>query len=200
MKKLNNVLIYLSILVSFCFAIRDFNIGAYDRLLGSFSIAFVLFIPKIVRKLFKIKISDAMELVYVVFIIFAQLLGSVVNLYNTVWWYDLFAHFISGVLTAILSLVIMDWLGVYKQKNKLFNVLFMICFTLMIASLWEFCEYTFDTFFGMNVQHNIETGVNDTMQDMLIAFLGSIIVCISYVIENKVNKNGFLKKIVNDLK
>lgn len=200
MKKISDVLIFLCGLVSACFFVRDLNIGAYDRLLGSASIIFVLFIPRMIKKIFKIKITDTMELVYVVFIILAQFLGSVVNLYNTVWWYDLFAHFLSGVLTAILALVIMHWLGVYKDKNKLFNVIFMISFTLMIASLWEFIEYGSDLFLGMNVQHSIETGVSDTMEDMLVAFLGSIVVSTLYLVESKFKKSGVLKKIVNDLK
>ena len=90
---------------------------------------------------------------YVVFIIFAQLLGSVVNLYNTTWWYDLFAHFISGVLTSILALVVIDWFGVYNEKKKGFNFLFIICFTLMVASIWEFLEY------GAYVNVVFKTGV-----------------------------------------
>ena len=89
---------------------------------------------------------------------------------------------------------------IYKEKNKGFNFLFIISITLMIASLWEFLEFGVDTFFGMNVQHSIDTGVRDTMEDMLIAFLGSLIVSISYLVENKIGKNGFLKKIVSDLK
>lgn len=70
----------------------------------------------------------------------------------------------------------------------------------MIASLWEFLEYGADTFLKMNVQHSIETGVSDTMEDMLVAFLGSIIVSILYIIESKKTKKGFLRKAINDLK
>lgn len=193
MKKINDVLIFLVILISVCFAIKDFNIGAYDRLLGSLSITFVLFIPRIVRKLFKIKISDAMEFVYILFIFLAQFLGSVVNLYNTVWWYDLFMHFLSGILTSFLALEVLKWFNMYKEKNKIFNALFIISLSLMIAVLWEFSEFTGDSLFGMNVQHNMETGVKDTMQDMLVAFLGSIIVSVLYLIKTKV-----FKKIVSD--
>ncbi len=200
MKKLNNVLIFLCSLAAACFFVKDINIGAYDRLLGDITIPLVLLLPRIFKKIFKIKITDAMELVYIIFIILAQFLGSVVNLYNTTWWYDLFAHFISGVLTSILALVIMDWFGVYNEKKKGFNFLFIICFTLMVASIWEFLEYGTDTFLKMNVQHSIETGVSDTMEDMLIAFLGSIIVGVSYLVEIKVQKNGFLKKVVSDIK
>ena len=200
MKKLNNVLMFLCSLASLCYFVRDYNIGAYDRLLGSASIILVLFIQRIFQKIFKLKISDGMELIYVVFIILAQFLGSVVNLYNTVWWYDLFTHFLSGILTAVLSLVILNWFSMYKDKNKGFNILFIISFTLMVASIWEMLEFGADTFLGMNVQHSIETGVSDTMEDILVAFLGSIIVSLSYLLENIVNKNGFLKKVVSNIK
>ena len=200
MKKLNNVLIFLCSLAAVCFCIRDLNVGSYDRILGDVTVPFVLLIPRIMGKIFKIKITSAMEVVYVLFIILAQFLGSVVNLYNKIWWYDLFAHFLSGILTSVLSLVVLNWFGVYNRKNKWFNFLFIISFTLMIASIWEFMEFGTDTFFGMNVQHSIETGVRDTMEDMLVAFLGSLIVSISYLVENKVAKNGFLKRVVSDLK
>lgn len=200
MKKLNNVLIFLCSLAAVCFCIRDLNVGSYDRILGDVTVPFVLLIPRIMGKIFKIKITSAMELVYILFIILAQFLGSVVNLYNKIWWYDLFAHFLSGILTSVLSLVVLNWFGVYNRKNKWFNFLFIISFTLMIASIWEFMEFGTDTFFGMNVQHSIETGVRDTMEDMLVAFLGSLIVSISYLVENKVAKNGFLKRVVSDLK
>lgn len=200
MKKLNNVLIFLCSLAAACFFVRDLNVGSYDRLLGDITIPLVLLLPRIFSKLFKIKITSAMELVYVIFIILAQFIGSVVNLYNTVWWYDLFAHFLSGVLTSILALVVLNWFGIYKEKNRGFNFLFIISFTLMIASIWEFLEFGADTFFDMNVQHSLDTGVRDTMEDMLIAFLGSLIVSISYLVENKIAKNGFLKRVVSDLK
>ncbi len=195
MRKLNNVLIFLVSLASFCYAIRDINIGAYDRLLGSLSIIFVLFIPRIINKLFKIKITQMIELVYLVFIILAQFLGSVVNLYNSVWWYDLFVHFLSGVLTSFLAFLVMDWFGVYKKKNNWFNSLFIISFTLMVASLWEFIEFGAFVFLKMDVQHHLTTGVFDTMEDMLVAFLGSIIVSISYLLKTK---NSFFEKVVSD--
>lgn len=200
MKKINNTLIFIFSLASICFFVKDLNIGANDRLLSDITVPLVFLLPRIFSKIFKFKITDNMEFVYVIFIILAHFFGSVVNLYNKVWWYDLFAHFLSGILTAILSLVIMNFLGVYSDKNRLFNVIFIISFTLMIASLWEFLEYGADTFLKMNVQHSIETGVSDTMEDMLVAFLGSIIVSIFYIIEGKKTKKGFLRKAINDLK
>lgn len=198
MKRITNTLIFLCSLAAICFMVKDINVGNYDRILGDITIPLVLLIPRIIKNLFKIRITDTMELIYVVFIILAQFLGSVVNLYNndTTWWYDLFAHFLSGVLTSVLALVVLNWFGVYKEKNKGFNFLFIICFTLMVASIWEFVEFGTDVFLGMNVQHSLETGVRDTMEDMLIAFLGSLIVSVTYLVEGK---KGFIKKLVSDL-
>lgn len=199
-RKLNNVLIFLASLASVCFFVININTKTYDRLPACLSIIFVLFIPRIVNKIFKNKINDAMEFVYVVFIILAQFLGSVVNLYDGIWWYDLFTHFLSGILTSVLALVIMDWFGVYKEKNKAFNALFMLCFTLAAACFWEFLEFGSFVFFGMDVQHHLTTGVFDTMEDMLVAFAGGIVVIVSYLLESRVSKSGFVKKVVSNLK
>ena len=184
MKRITNTLIFLCSLAAICFMVKDINVGNYDRILGDITIPLVLLIPRIIKNLFKIRITDTMELIYVVF-----------N-NDTTWWYDLFAHFLSGVLTSVLALVVLNWFGVYKEKNKGFNFLFIICFTLMVASIWEFVEFGTDVFLGMNVQHSLETGVKDTMEDMLVAFAGSMIVGITYLLEGK---NGFVKKIVSDL-
>lgn len=192
MKKTNDVLIFLISLTSICFAVRDFNLGLYDRLIASLTISIVFLFPRIIKKLFKIKISSYLEFIYIIFIILAQFLGSVVNLYNTVWWYDLFVHFLSGVLTAVLALVFLDWFSMYKENNTVFNILFIIIFSVSVAGFWELFEYGADTLLGMNVQHSIETGVKDTMGDILVATLGSIVISILYLFKMKT-----FKKIVS---
>ena len=194
MKKINNILIFIISLLSICFFIKDINLSHNDRLLSDISIILVLFLPKIIRKITNIKITPMLELIYIIFMFLAHFLGSIVNLYNTTWWYDLFAHFISGILVSILALIVLKWLRIYNNKNKMFNVIFIIAFGLMVASLWEFCEFFVDKFMNLNVQHSIETGVKDTMEDMLIAFLGNILVSIKYVTEKT---KGIINKIVS---
>lgn len=200
MKKINNAIIFIISLAAICFFVKDINIGQNDRLASDITVPLVLLLPRIFKRILKLNINDEMEFIYIIFIVLAHFLGSVVNLYKYIWWYDLFAHFLSGMLTSILALVIMNWMGVYKEKNVTFNIIFIISFTLMVASIWEFFEYGADTFLKLNVQHSIETGVSDTMEDMLVAFLGGIIVSIIYFIEEKKIKNGFIKKAVSTLK
>ena len=45
----------------------------------------------------------------------------------------------------------------------------------MIAVIWEFFEYGMDLLMAMDLQHVETTGVSDTMTDLIVAFLGSII-------------------------
>ena len=59
------------------------------------------------RKIFKINISYKLEFIYIVFIFFAQFLGLILDLYNIVWWFDLFVHFLYGILCSILSLLLL---------------------------------------------------------------------------------------------
>lgn len=197
MKKINSFLIYTVSLLSLIFFFKDLGHVTIDRLLPSIAMVLVLFIPRILRK-FKIKMNDTLEFTYLVFVIIAQFFGSVINLYNKIWWWDVFAHSLSGLLTAILALLLLKYLKIYDKKNVFFNVLFMIAFTLMVASLWEFIEFGIDNIMHLNTQHSIDTGVRDTMEDMLCGFLGSVVISFFYVIEEKKSKYGFIKKILEE--
>ena len=48
----------------------------------------------------------------------------------------------------------------------------MASITCMSAVLWEIFEYISDYIFDGNAQRVLETGINDTMQDMIAALLG----------------------------
>ena len=51
----------------------------------------------------------------------------------------------------------------------------------MVAAGWEIFEFTADNLFGGNAQRALETGVRDTMKDIICALLGSILVVIPYI-------------------
>ena len=69
----------------------------------------------------------------------------------------------------------------------------------MVAGAWEFFEFGMDQLTGSNLQHWIETGVEDTMYDMLAAFIGSVLFLTIYVYEMLWNKNGFITRFIKSL-
>lgn len=189
--KINYILCLVAIISSLYIVVtKDNEIGL---ILKDLSIVITITIPYILEKIFKIKIDNKIKFVYIFFIFLAHFIGVILEVYNKIYCYDKIVHFLSGVLTSYLSLLILSVFN--KDKNKLFNSIYMIIFTLAIAALWEMFEYTANIVFGGDAQKVILTGVNDTMQDIIVAFMGSILVSTLYIFNNKLALFN-LKKVI----
>ena len=174
-KYLNYSLILTSILISLYYVV--FRDNELILKLKDLSIILTITSPYLIEKLFKIKTTEIEKFVVIGFVFMAQFLGVTCELYNSIYWFDKFTHFLSGVLTSLIALYLLKF---YKIKlNKVFVIIFIISITLAVASIWEIFEFTNSQLFDMDPQRVIKTGVNDTMYDIIVAFLGSIIVSIS---------------------
>lgn len=111
--------------------------------------------------------------IYIIFIFISHFLGSIMELYLTIPYYDKFTHFISGILISFIVV------GLTKLKMPLM-ILFIISITLSSAVIWEFFEFFSDIIFNGNAQRADTTGVDDTMLDMFMAFSASILFCMGY--------------------
>lgn len=202
MKKINifkNIIIFVVIFCSLCYtvdAILDQNLY---RILIRLSVIPVIFLPKIINVTFKTKISDASEIIYIIFVFIAHFLGSVINLYGKIYWYDNFTHYLSGIVVAFFALELLYKLDRYDSKKIFFTCLFIIAFNTMCASFWEFFEFISDNIFGKDAQNVLMTGVNDTMMDMILASLGSLTFVITYIFEEFNNKKLIVKNFVEQL-
>lgn len=190
----NKILKYGIFLYAIYESIVRITAGEMDRIMVVLALFPLAIIPWFVRKVIKYDLSDVLEFVYLLFVILASLLGSVLGWYQSISWWDLFVHGISGVLTSILALLILKKFSLLNRKNFWFSILFMIVFSLSVASIWEFIEFASDKFTGGDTQWVLETGVDDTMTDMLIAFVGSIVFSLIYTLLKKDN-NQTLQKL-----
>lgn len=174
MKKIVNLLIFVIILVSIGFGIYEIaNSDIYEFLI-CLTIIPIVYLPKIIRKIFKFDISNINEIIFIVFVFLAHFLGSILNFYNNIYFYDKLVHFLSGMVVAI---IVLEFLVKNKRydKNYIFNILFILGMSFMIAGFWEYFEYICDFIFKKDAQNVLTTGINDTMQDMLVATLGTIL-------------------------
>ncbi|MDD3453706.1 MAG: DUF2238 domain-containing protein [Bacilli bacterium] len=187
MKRINVFLILIMISYSLYISYFDFiNNNIYDLLID-LAIIIVIFIPKIIRKTFKFNIDKITEYIYIIFIFVAYFLGSVLNFYNNISWYDTFAHFISGIVFGFLTLELLVQINKYDKKNIFFNILFIISMSFLIAGIWEYFEFITDIIFNKDAQKVVLTGVSDTMKDMMSATLGTALFCIYIWFKNKKN-------------
>lgn len=183
MKKINNIIIILSLVIELIYFIMN-PIITVDNILLLLSYIPVIFIPRIFNYIFKkskIKITDDIEFAYLIFLILAFLFGSIMGGYSKIYWYDSFTHLLSGVFTAFMAPILLKWLNRYNKKDIVFNIIYIILVTLSIAVLWECTEFTIDKILGTDTQKVLTTGVNDTMKDMICALVGSILYSIYYL-------------------
>lgn len=198
MKKTNNILIILMIIVNTICMLLSIC-GKYNsNILVCLSLYLIIFLPRIIRK-FSSKVNDLIELIFLLFILFAQLLGSILHFYGIIYWYDSFMHYISGILTSFLAVIILILFNKYDDNDKVFNVIFILSITLMVASLWEIFEFTTDNLLGGDAQRVVATGVTDTMKDIICALLGSILFSFCYVYECLKNKTLLIKEFIKKL-
>ncbi len=143
--------------------------------------------------------SEILKFCYFFFIFVSFICGSVLEWYYKIAWYDLFVHFLSGIASTIFGAVILYRKSNLIQKNIFITVLFLLCFSLAIASFWEFFEFLCDQIFHKDAQFVQKTGVVDTMTDMLIAFFGSILANGYFLFEMKYRKKHIQKIMDNVL-
>ena len=171
-KLLNKILLIIMNIGTIIVALFEFSNNKYDRVMTFIAIFPILLIPFIMNRT-KFKLSDKEVFLYYIFILIADFIGCVCNLYNNVSWYDIFVHFLSGMFTFVLATIIYRLIS--NDKNKILKMLFCLGIVCIIAIFWEMFEFSIDNIASTNLQHNQDTGVVDTMQDMIVAMLGGII-------------------------
>lgn len=157
----------------------------YSRIPTDVMLYMTIFIPWIFEKT-KYKMNAEYKFIYCIFIFLAQFLGSIINLYKYITWFDLFAHFLSGVFAVVVANYILER-SKYKNISGLIKFIYIIGFSSFVAVIWEIIEFSGDVFFKMNLQHNIETGVFDTMEDIIVAVIGALI---AYIIDKQIKKTN----------
>ena len=138
-------------------------------------------------------------MIYIIFIFVAHFLGSIVNLYNKIYWYDNFIHFLSGFVISFFALELLIRLKKYDLKKIFFNAIFIIGISCIIASFWEYFEFISDNIFGKDAQNVLTTGVADTMMDMILATLGNLLFILIYIFEEFNNKKLIVKNFIKQV-
>lgn len=176
--------------VSVIFALSCVGIGAYvlatggplPRGLGGLAALLCLLIGPICRRLFRLQKALLVDACLLVFILLAFTLGVALGLYSYIWWYDLAAHLLSGAVAAQLGLYLYWMLREDKTAPMARDATaasgFAFFFAQFIAIVWEMFEFVSDKLTGNDSQCVAATGVNDTMEDMMIAMAGSVVMAV----------------------
>lgn len=117
----------------------------------------VLFtIPSIVEHRLHIDVPDTLEVIILLFIFSAEILGEIRAYYLQFPYWDTMLHTISGFLMAAIGFSLIDILNrserVALNLAPVFVGLFAFCFSMTVGVMWEFFEFGMDRYFGMDMQ------------------------------------------------
>ncbi|MFW5888431.1 MAG: hypothetical protein ACOCVY_01810 [Patescibacteria group bacterium] len=172
----------ITILIQIAF-LASFVLALYERMWG---VTFVIFagivaiwLPIIFARRRKIHVPIVFELLLTIFIYASLFLGEIQGYYTKFWWWDVILHTGSGMGMAFVGFLIVY--SVYQRGSLRANAkvlaIFSFCFAVSLGALWEIFEFIMDGFFDLNMQR-LETGVADTMWDLIVDTAGALIVSI----------------------
>ncbi len=155
--------------------------GVPSGLVGLCSLLYLLIFP-LARLLFRVKPGWLMDTVLMVFIFCAFTLGTALQWYSVFAYYDLVMHFLSGVLAAMLGLCVYYWLREPERRltppNRGMAAVMAFLLAQFVAIAWEIVEYVGFLLTGHDSQRVADTGVADTMEDMMICMAGALVMAV----------------------
>lgn len=117
----------------------------------------VLFLlPSIIERRLRLDLPDALEIIILLFIFAAEILGEIQEYYLMIPVWDTILHCINGFLFAAIGFSLINILNEDKHFSLTLSPLYMaltaFCFSMTIGVLWEFFEWGMDLAFGLDMQ------------------------------------------------
>lgn len=143
--------------------------GKYENVFVC-SLCLILFlVPAFIEKNFSIKLPTVLEVIILLFIFAAEILGEMNSYYTKFPFWDTMLHTINGFLCAAIGFSLVDLLnrnsGVKFQLSPFYLAVVAFCFSMTIGVLWEFFEFSCDMLLHTDMQK--DTVVN-TISSVLL--------------------------------
>lgn len=184
------------------------------------ALVLILFsLPYLLESKFRLVIPNYLRSIISLFFFASLVLGNIHNFLVEVNNYDKFLHIVSGITISIIGFEIVNYLSKIKGKtmklSPAFMSLFAFTFSMTLLVLWEFYEFFIDTIaynYDADTVRNMQRyqwentssiypqdyGLLDTMLDLLVGFLGALLVSLigwRILLKNQKNKEkSMLKK------
>ena len=145
----------LRVLVIVMMVAQFFNGNFENVLLCALTLVLFLLLSVLERSL-HIDLPDTLEIVILLFIFAAEILGEIQSFYITFPYWDTMLHTMNGFLCAAIGFALVDLLNRNERVSLNLSPFFMavvaFCFSMTIGVIWEFFEFFMDHVFLMDMQ------------------------------------------------
>lgn len=131
----------------------------------------VLFLlPTIFEKQLQIDLPNALEIIILLFIFAAEILGEIRAFYTTFAYWDTMLHTLNGFLCAAIGFSLVDMCNRHERVSLSLSPVYMaivaFCFSMTVGVLWEFFECAMDQIFMQDMQKDtIVNAISSVMLD-----------------------------------
>lgn len=141
--------------------------GNYESVfLCALSLA-LLILPSILQKRLYITLPSTLEIVILLFIFAAEILGELASFYVRVPNWDTMLHTVNGFLCAAVGFALVDMINRNERFSLKLSPVYLaivaFCFSMTVGVLWEFFEFAADRFLGLDMQ-----------KDTVLSAIGSV--------------------------
>lgn len=149
------VYLFLRIAVAAVMIAQFFN-GNYENVFLCILTLILFLIPTILEKQLKIDFPNALEIIILLFIFAAEILGEIRAFYITYPGWDTLLHTLNGFLCAAIGFALVDMLNRDERRSLSLSPMYMaivaFCFSMTIGVMWEFFECGMDHFALLDMQ------------------------------------------------
>lgn len=116
----------------------------------------LLVAPSFIQVTFKVELPTVLEIIILLFIFSAEILGEISEFYLMFPFWDTVLHTLNGFLMAAIGFSLVDLLNrsekIKFNLSPIFVAIVAFCFSMTIGVLWEFFEFGMDQIAGYDMQ------------------------------------------------
>ena len=153
--RLAAVYVILRVLVVLALVAQMFN-GNFENVFLCVLTLILFTIPSFIERTIRIDIPDTLEIIILLFIFAAEILGEIQAYYVQFPYWDTMLHTLNGFLCAAIGFSLLDILNrderLAFKLSPVYLAVVAFCFSMTIGVLWEFFECAMDQFFLLDMQ------------------------------------------------
>ncbi len=156
-KSMVSVAVYfiLRVLVVLVMVVQMYRENYFDVFLCVLTLVLFM-IPAFADRRLNIEVPSALEIIILLFIFSAEILGEINNFYGIFHNWDTMLHTINGFMMAAIGFALIDILNnnpkFHFTASPIFVAFVAFCFSMTVGVVWEFFEFSADTLFNTDMQ------------------------------------------------
>jgi len=136
--------------------IAQFSNQNYENVFLCILTLLLLLFPTLLERRLNVDLPNTLEIIIMLFIFAAEILGEIREFYITYPYWDTILHTMNGFLCAAIGFSLVDLFNRDKHFSLSLSPLFIavvaFCFSMTIGIIWEFFEFFMDYFFLLDMQ------------------------------------------------